>query len=95
MFVKRVEKAMLEENFEEVKNVEKEMLSLGSNPGVEGNKVVGKKPLLLTNTTRERTNYLDNVLKLVKKLCNEVVDLKKNIGEGSSHHKPFKPFHRK
>jgi len=35
------------------------------------------------------------VLKLVKKLSNEVVDLEKNTGEGSSHRKPFWTFHKK
>jgi hypothetical protein len=38
MFVKRAGKTTLAENFEEAKNVEKEMLSLGSNPGTKDNK---------------------------------------------------------
>jgi hypothetical protein len=35
------------------------------------------------------------VVKLVKKLSNEVVDLKKNVGEGPSRPRPFHPFFKR
>jgi hypothetical protein len=92
MFVKRVGKLNLAKNYKEAKDVEKETLPVGGNPRVEDNKTTDKKPLLLTKPREKEPIDLDNVLKLVKKLSN-VVDLKMNVGEGSSHHKPFRPFH--
>jgi hypothetical protein len=71
------------------------MLSLGGNLGVEDTKVVGKKPLTLTKPTENNPTYFKGVLKMVKKLSNEVVYLKKNSREGSLHHKPLRPFHKK
>jgi hypothetical protein len=85
----------LAHNFEEAKEVKKEILSLGSHPTVEERKSTGKKPLLLTKPPEKEPKDLDSVVKLVKKLSNEVVDLKKNVGEGSSKNKYFFPFFKK
>jgi hypothetical protein len=38
---------------------------------------------------------MESVLHLVKKLSNEIVDLKKNSGEGTSNLRTFRPFYRK
>jgi hypothetical protein len=51
MFVKRTSKNTLAENFEEAKNVEKEMLSLVGNPGNEETKTTPKKFIFSTQTT--------------------------------------------
>jgi hypothetical protein len=83
MFIKRVGKVSLAQNFEEAKVVEKELISLDSHPTYERNQITGKKPLLLTKPLEKEPKDLDSVVKLVKKLSNEVVYLKKNIGEGS------------
>jgi hypothetical protein len=66
--------------------VEKEMFTLVGNPEGEDSKtlVVGKKPWLLTKTIEKETNDLEDVLNLVKKLSNEIVDLKKRI-TGKKH----------
>jgi hypothetical protein len=52
-------------------------------------------PLLLTKPPNKEANDIDNVVKRVKKLSNEVVDLKKNVGEGSSKPQTFHPFFKK
>jgi hypothetical protein len=49
----------------------------------------------LTKPPKKEPKYLDNVVKLVKKLSNEVVDLKKNTREGPSNPRPFHPFFNK
>jgi hypothetical protein len=71
------------------------MLSLGIHPITEENKTSGKKPLLLTKPPEKELKYLENVVKLVKKLSNEVVDLINNVGEGYSKQKYFHPFFKK
>ena len=57
--------------------------------------MVWKRPLLLTKPPKKEPNDIDNVVKLVKKLSNEVVDLKKNIGEGSPKPRTFLPFFKR
>ena len=37
----------------------------------------GKKPLLLTRPKEEHSNELENVVKMVQKLSNKIVDLEK------------------
>ena len=71
------------------------MISLDSHPAYEETKSDGKKPLLLTKPSEKEPKYLDIVVKLVKKLSNEVVDLMKNNGEGSSKPRPFYPFFKR
>jgi hypothetical protein len=95
MFVKRVGKVIQTQNCEEAKNVEKKNLSLGRSPRVEENRAASKKPLLLIKPIDQKPTDLDSVLKLVNKLSNEVVDLKRNVSKGSSHRKPFRDFYRK
>jgi hypothetical protein len=95
MFVKRASKLKLVENYEEAKYVEKEMLSLVGNHKVEENKFIGNKPLLLTKPMQKEPTNLESVLNILKKLPNGVFNLKKNVGDGSSHHKPFLTFHKK
>jgi hypothetical protein len=43
----------------------------------------------LTKTPEKEPAYMEGVLKLVKKLSNEVVDLKRTSEEETSNHKPF------
>jgi len=38
---------------------------------------------------------MENVLHLVKKISNEIVDLKKNSGEGISNKRNYKPYYKK
>ena len=53
-----------------------------------------KNPLLLSRTKEEPSNKLENVVKMVHKLSNKIVDLEKDKGANSSR-KPFKPFYKK
>jgi hypothetical protein len=56
---------------------------------------IGKNPFLPTKPPEKEPKDLDNVVKLVKNFLNEVVDLKKNVGEGPSKPIPFRPFFRR
>ena len=50
--------------------------------------------MLLTKPKEERSNELENVVKMVQNLSNKIVDLKKDKEEGSSR-KPFRQFFKK
>jgi hypothetical protein len=78
--------------FDEVETVERELSAYDQHPRYEETKSVGKKPLLLTKPPDKESKDIDNVVKMVKKLSNEVVDLKKNVGEGSSKPRNFHPI---
>jgi len=71
-------------NFDEDETVERELSSYDQHPRYEKTKLDGKKPLLLTKPPDKESRDIDNVVKMVKKISNEVVDLKNNVGEGSS-----------
>ena len=55
---------------------------------------INKKPLLLTKPKEERSNELENVVKMVPKLSNKIVELEKDK-EASSSRKPFRQFFKK
>jgi hypothetical protein len=57
--------------------------------------LVGNNSLLLTKTLDRESKDIDNVVKMVKKLSNEIMDLKKNVGEGSSKPQNFNIFFNK
>jgi hypothetical protein len=82
----------LDQNFKEAKDVEKEIFSLGRHATTKETKTSGKKLLFLTKPPEREPKDLENVITLIKNLSNEVVDLKKNVDEGSSKKKPFIPF---
>ena len=50
--------------------------------------------MLLTRPKEEHSNELENVVKMVQKLSNKIVDLEKDK-EVSSCKKPFKPYFKK
>jgi hypothetical protein len=95
MFVKQSNKNTLALKFDEAETVERELSAYDQHPCYEETKSVGKKPLLLTKPPDKESKDIDSVVKMVKKLSNEVVDLKKNVGEGSSKLKNFLPFFKK
>ena len=94
MFVKRSVKPSLLETYEEAKKVEEELESIHKQPVDLDVKTFNKNPLLLTNPKEERPNELDNVVKMVQKLSNKIVDLDKDK-EASSSRKPFRQFFKK
>jgi hypothetical protein len=81
--------------FDEAKTVERELSAYDQHPRYEETKSAGKKSLLLTKPLDNESRDIDNVVKMVKKLSNEVVDLKNNVGEGSSKPQTFHPFFKK
>ena len=53
-----------------------------------------KKPLLFTRPKEEHYNELENVVKMVQKLSNKIVDLEKEKIDSSSR-EAFKPYYKK
>ena len=94
MFVKGLVKPSLLETYEEAKKVEEELESINKQFTDSDTKTFNKKPLLLTKPKEECLNELDNVVKMVQKLWNNIVDLEKDK-EASSSRKPFRQFFKK
>ena len=101
MFVKAREKITLAENFLEAIKVEKDMASISSHQGNEENKPYSSekntkknKGILRTDTKKKDKEPIDttSMKRVIKQLTNDIIDLKKNIGEGK---KPFKLFMKK
>ena len=91
MFVKRAVKVTLIENYEEANKVEDDLDSIARNTlEPEVKPMANKKPLLLNRPKEEHSNELENVVKMVQKLSNKIVDLEKGKGASSSRN-PFKP----
>ena len=55
---------------------------------------MGNRPLLLTKPKEEHSNELENVVKMVQKLSNKVVDLEKDKG-AIYYRNPFNPYYKK
>ena len=101
MFVKAREKITLVENFLEAIKVEKDLESISSHQGNEENKTSSSKKNTKKNKGILRTNIekkdkeptdMASMHRVIKKLTNDIIDLKKNKGDGK---KPFKPFMKK
>ena len=85
MFVKRAIKPSLVETYEEANKVEVELDSIEKHTSEPEVKTFsGKKPLLLTRTKEEHSNELENVVKMVQKLSNNIVYLEKDKEASSS-----------
>jgi hypothetical protein len=95
MFVKQSNRNTLALNFDEAETVERELSTYEQHARYKETKSAGKKPLLLTKPPDKESKDINNVVKKVNKLSNEVVDLKKNVGEGSSKPRTFCPFFKK
>jgi hypothetical protein len=65
--------------------VERDASTYDPHPHYEDTNFSRNKPLLLTKPPNMESKDIDNdnVVKMVKKLSNEVVDLKMNVGEES------------
>ena len=57
--------------------------------------MVGNIPFLLTKPPKKESKDIDNVVKFIKKLSNEVVYLKNNVAEGSSKTQNFNSFFKR
>ena len=95
MFVKRSVKPYLVVTYEESKKVESELESINKHTTESDTRTFSsKKPLLLTRPKEEHSSELENVVKMVQKISNKIVDLEKDK-EASSSRKQFKPFFKK
>lgn len=98
MLVKSREKRTLAENFLEAIIVEKDFASISSHQGNEENKSSSSEKSIKKNkgiprsdsekTEKEPTD-MESMQRFIMHLTNEIINLKKNNGEGK---KPFKPF---
>ena len=85
MFVKRPINPSLVETYEEENKVEAELESINKHtaePNVRS--FSSKKPFLLTRPKEENSSELENVVKMVQKLSNKIVDLEKDKEASSS-----------
>jgi hypothetical protein len=97
IWVKRSKKATLLEAFEEATQIEKDILSLkdSSSNETETRSSSEKKIEILPRPTQSKTQPKDsdlkNLTKVVQKLSNQVIDLKRSTEEDSSSKGPYKP----
>jgi hypothetical protein len=97
IWVKRSKKATLLEAFEEASQIEKDILSLkdSSSNETETSSSYKKKIEILPRPTQSKTqpenSDLENLTKVVQKLSNQVIDLKRSAEEASSSKGPYKP----
>jgi hypothetical protein len=97
IWVKRSKKATLLEAFEEANQIEKYILSLKESTSneIETSSSSKKKIKILPRPTQSKTepksSDLENLTKVVQKLSNQVIDLKRMIEEASSRKGPYKP----
>jgi ribonuclease HI len=101
IWVKRSKKATLLEAFEEATQIEKDILSLKDSSSNETETVSSSKkkieilPRPTQNKTQSENSDLENLTKVVQKLSNQVIDLKRSTEEASSSKGPYKPPFRK
>jgi hypothetical protein len=97
IWVKRSKKATLLEAFEEASQIEKDILSLKDSTSneTETSSSSKKKIEILPRPTQSKTqpesSDLENLTKVVQKLSNQVIDLKRTTEEASSIKGPYKP----
>jgi hypothetical protein len=99
IWVKRSKKATLLEAFEEASQIEKYILSLKDNICNEAKTTLASKrkieilPRPPQNKTQPDSSDLEKLQKVVQKLFNQVIDLKRSAEEASSSKGPYKlPF---
>jgi ribonuclease HI len=101
IWVKRSKNATLLEAFEEATQIEKDILSLKESSSNETETVPSSKkkieilPRPTQNKTQPENSDLENLTKVVQKLSNQVIDLKRLTEEASSSKGPYKPPFRK
>jgi hypothetical protein len=101
IWVKISKKATLLEAFEEATQIEKDILSLKDSSSNETETVSSSKkkieilPRPTQNKTQSENSDLENLTKVVQKLSNQVIDLKRSTEEASSSKGPYKPPFRK
>jgi len=101
IWVKRSKKSTLLEAFEEASQIEKDILSLKDNLSNEEEIIRSSKkkieilPRPPQTKTQSETSDLESLQKVVQKLSNQVVDLRRSVEEASSSKGSYKPPFRK
>jgi hypothetical protein len=99
MYVKKYNKDTLEEDFQEALKFENNMMSLKGSSNSEPSKDKGKGKSFVSKTSEDKnpSNSMDmeSLHRIIKKLSNDLIDLKKGGGEGSSRKKKFFRFPHK
>jgi ribonuclease HI len=101
IWVKRSKKATLVEAFEEATQIEKDILSLKDSSSNETENISSSKkkieilPRPTQNKTQPENSELENLTKVVQKLSNQVIDIKRSTEEASSSKGPYRPPFRK
>jgi hypothetical protein len=100
IWVKRSKKATLVEAFEEATQIEKDILSLKDSSSNETENTVSSKknieilPRPTQNKAQPENSDLENLTKVVQKLSNQVIDIKRSNEEASSSKGPYRPSFR-
>jgi hypothetical protein len=101
IWVKRSKKATLVEAFEEATQIEKDILSLKDSSSNETETISSSKkkieilPRPTQNKAQPEKSELENLTKVVQKLSNQVIDIKRSTEEASSSKGPYRPPFRK
>jgi hypothetical protein len=101
IWVKRSKKATLLEAFEEASQIEKDILSLKDNLSNEAEITPSSKkkieilPRPPQTKTQSESSDLESLQKVIQKLSNQVVDLRRSAEEASSSKGTYKPPFRK
>jgi hypothetical protein len=96
MYVKNSEKDTLEEAFQEALKFEKKLLSLKGSSNSEPSKDKGKSKISTSKSGEDKNPSdsmdMESLQRIIKNLSNDLVDLKRGNGEGSSNQKRFFKF---
>jgi hypothetical protein len=106
MFVKRAAKRTLAENFEEAKMIEFQMKGCKEGQVSLVKKEVQPLPrrgLILTRPLGKQAEQapekgsgdIEDLQRMVNKLSNKIIDMKRNVGEGNQGQRPYKPFFKR
>jgi hypothetical protein len=106
MFIKRATKKTLAENFEEAKMIDFHMKGCkeGQAPLVrKESQPPSRRGLLLTRllgkpaepTPDKGNGDIEDLQHMFKKLSNDIIDMKRNEGEGNQRQRPYKPFFKR
>jgi hypothetical protein len=106
MFVKRAAKLTLAENFEEAKMIEFQMKGCKEIQVSLVKKEAQPPPrrgILLTRPPGKQAEQapekgsgdIEDLQRMVKKLSNEIIDMKRSVGEGNQGQRPYKPFFKR
>ena len=100
MFVRKKAKLTLAENFEEEIKVEKDVNATKANPGVYNDSASSSRkkidsPAKGSDKRGQDALDLDSLQRVIKKLSNEIIDLKKGTSENTTNKEPPKQFFKK